>query len=136
MDNLLDNKDNNDNKDIKYKKKYIFDNISLIDNHNKIFNFITFYNITHSINSNGFFVNISKLSDELIHKLYNLIFNILENNMDYNYKEKEDIMKIINNSNNTFITKKLKKEIFDIELNGFNGLEKDIIKKSKNFNFD
>ena len=133
MDNLLDNKDN---KDIKYKKKYIFDNISLIDNHNKIFNFITFYNITHSINSNGFFVNISKLSDELIHKLYILIFNILENNMDYNYKEKEDIMKIINNSNNTFITKKLKKEIFDIELNGFNGLEKDIIKKSKNFNFD
>ena len=133
MDNLLDNKDN---KDIKYKKKYIFDNISLIDNHNKILNFITFYNITHSINSNGFFVNISKLSDELIHKLYNLIFNILENNMDYNYKEKEDIMKIINNSNNTFITKKLKKEIFDIELNGFNGLEKDIIKKSKNYNFD
>jgi len=133
MNNLLDNKDN---KDIKYKKKYIFDNISLIDNHNKIFNFITFYNITHSINSNGFFVNISKLSDELIHKLYNLIFNILENNMDYNYKEKEDIMKIINNSNNTFITKKLKKEIFDIELNGFNGLEKDIIKKSKNYNFD
>ena len=133
MDNLLDNKDN---KDIKYKKKYIFDNISLIDNHNKIFNFITFYNITHSINSNGFFVNISKLSDDLIHKLYKLIFNIIENNMDYNYKEKEDIMKIINNSNNSFLTKNLKKEKIDIELNSFNGIEKEIIKKSKNFNFD
>ena len=63
--------------DLNYKKKYIFDNILLIDNHNKILNFITFYNITHSINSNGFFVNISKLSDELIHKLYKLIFNEL-----------------------------------------------------------
>ena len=46
--------------DLNDKKKYIIDNILLIDNHNKISNFVTFYNITHSINSNGFFVNISK----------------------------------------------------------------------------
>jgi hypothetical protein len=122
--------------DLNDKKKYIIDNILLIDNHNKISNFVTFYNITHSINSNGFFVNISKLSDELIHKLYKLIFNIIENNMDYNYKEKADIMKIINNSNNSFLTKNLKKDKIDIELNSFNGIEKEIIKKSKNFNFE
>ena len=121
--------------DINYKKQYIFDNISLIDEHNKIFNFIYFYNITHSTNSNGFFVNISKLSEDLIHKLYKLIFDIIENNNDYNYKEKEDIMNYVNNSKNTII-KKIKRKNIDIELSTFSLLNKGLIKKSKNYNFE
>ena len=120
--------------DINYKKKYIFDNISLIDEHNKILNFIYYYNITHSTNSNGFFVNISKLSEDLIHKLYKLIFDIIENNTDYNYKEKEDIMNYVNKSNNIII-KKIYKNI-DIELSSFTLFNKELIKKSKNYNFE
>jgi len=121
--------------DINYKKKYIFDNISLIDEHNKIFNFIYFYKITHSTNSNGFFVNISKLSEDLINKLYKLIFDIIENNFDFNYKEKEEIMNYVNNSKKTIIKKNKCKNI-DIELSNFSLFNKELIKKSKNYNFD
>tara|TARA_B100000408_G_C10182776_1_gene175365 strand:+ start:245 stop:613 length:369 start_codon:yes stop_codon:yes gene_type:complete len=117
------------------KKKYIFDNIFLIEDHTKIYNFIFYYDIKHSINNNGCFVNISKLSDDIIDKLYDLILNTIENNLDYNYKDKQDILKSLNDSK-TIIKNTIKKETYDIELNIFSNSEKTLIRKSKNYKFE
>ena len=69
------------------KRQYIFDHIDYIDNHNKIINFLMFHEIKHTINNNGYFVNISKISDELIDNLYDLIIELDENINDNQEQE-------------------------------------------------
>jgi len=74
-----------------YKKKYIFENINMIENHNKIVNFINYYKIKHTENSNGYFINISVLDNGLIEILYKLI-NDSSNNVDDLEKGKNKII--------------------------------------------
>ena len=119
------------------KKKFIFNTINNIENHNKIINFIHYYKIKHTENNNGYFVNISVINDEIIEKLYELIIN-LNNNLDDNLlKEK---IKIIE-ENNIYIDKTNQKNITkiqynDIKLSEFNGIDKENISLSKNYKFE
>ena len=119
-----------------YKKKYIFENINMIENHNKIVNFINYYKIKHTENSNGYFVNISVLSDELIDILYKLIHDS-NNNIDDLEKEKNKIEEINYNDNLNIYSKKVSKiEYNDIRLSEFNGTDKEYISLSKNYKFE
>ena len=43
-----------------------------------------FHNIKHTINNNGYFVNISIIDDNLIDKLYDLIIDLNENMIAFN----------------------------------------------------
>ena len=59
-------------------KENIYNNIASINSHNDIINFVKENNIEFTENNNGFYVNISILSDELLNKLNELIINLIE----------------------------------------------------------
>ena len=118
-----------------YKKKYIFENINMIENHNKIVNFINYYKIKHTENSNGYFINISVLDNGLIEILYKLI-NDSSNNVDDLEKGKNKIEEINYSDNKKIYSKKTPNiEYNDIKLNEFNGINKEYISLSKNYKF-
>jgi len=119
-----------------YKKKYIFENINMIENHNKIVNFINYYKIKHTENSNGYFINISVLDNGLIEILYKLI-NDSSNNVDDLEKGKNKIEEINYSDNKKIYSKKTPNiEYNDIKLNEFNGINKEYISLSKNYKFE
>ena len=119
--------------DLNYKKKFIFDKINEIEKHNKIVNFIMFHEIKHTVNNNGYFINISKLSDELIDKLYNLVIDLNDNITDNIDQEIKEIIKTNENSKNT-INKIV--TVKDIKLNEFSQNDKILINKSKTYKFE
>ena len=89
-------------------------------------------NIKYSENNNGIFINISILSDEIIHNLFFLIENIINNKEDKT--NLSDIKtKIINNN-----TEKIKDNdnMNDILLKDFTNEDKNIIRLSKTFKFE
>tara|TARA_B100000927_G_C16158253_1_gene346307 strand:- start:188 stop:553 length:366 start_codon:yes stop_codon:yes gene_type:complete len=116
------------------KKQYIFDHIDEIENHTKIVNFLIFNNIKHTSNNNGYFVNISKLDDDLIHKLYDLIVDLNENINDSVEQEIYENIKIINENDNKKKVSEIKHK--DIKLSTFSSTDKELIQKSKNYKFE
>jgi len=117
------------------KRKIIFNKIIEISNHNKIVNFIMYHKIIHSVNNNGYFINISILSDTLTDQLYNLVLELSENISDSIEQEIKDInidiadAKKYNIPDTNIIIK-------DIKINDFSKQDKININRSKNFNFD
>tara|TARA_B100000780_G_C20913193_1_gene363640 strand:+ start:361 stop:696 length:336 start_codon:yes stop_codon:yes gene_type:complete len=89
-----------------------------------IISFIEKNNITYSTNQNGIFINLSKLDESIVDKLYEYINNyveVFENNIINNLFEKYDF-------------KSIKKKPTGIKYkinNDLTKLEKDIIKMSK-----
>tara|TARA_B100000902_G_scaffold351767_1_gene361960 strand:+ start:42 stop:383 length:342 start_codon:yes stop_codon:yes gene_type:complete len=91
-----------------------------------IISFIEKYNIIYSTNQNGIFINLSKLDEFIVDKLYEYINNYVEvfsnNILNTNYHEKYNIKSI----------KKKKAEIIKYKINNnLTKVEKDIIKMSK-----
>ena len=121
------------------KRKIIFDKINEIANHNKIVNFIMYHKIIHSVNNNGYFINISILSDTLTDKLYNLVLELSENISDSVEQEIKDIVNIDITDVKKYITQDTNisiKGIKDIKINDFSKQDKININRSKNFKFD
>ena len=69
------------------KKQHINNRVSSnnIDdiNNNYIMSFIIKNNINYTENNNGFFINLDKIEDDLIDKLYNYINNYININDNY-----------------------------------------------------
>jgi len=118
------------------KRKIIFDKINEIANHNKIVNFIMYHKIIHSVNNNGYFINISILSDTLTDKLYNLVLELSENISDSVEQEIKDIVNIDITDVKKYITQDTNIIIKDIKINDFSKQDKININRSKNFKFD
>ena len=118
------------------KRKLIFDKISEIENHNKIVNFIMYHKIIHSVNNNGYFINISILSDTLIDQLYNLVLELSEGISDSVEQEIKVSVNIDIDDVKKYITKDTNIIIKDIKINDFSKQDKININRSKNFNFD
>jgi hypothetical protein len=116
------------------KKQYIFDNIDYIENHNKIINFLIFHNIKHTVNNNGYFVNISIIDDNLIDKLYDLIIDLNENMNDSQEQQIYETIKIINENDGKKKLTEIKNK--DIRLSNFSNDDKELIIKSKNYKFE
>mgnify|MGYP000971944966 CR=1 FL=1 len=116
------------------KKIYIYKKINMIENHKKILDYIFFYKIIYSENSNSFLINISKLSEKIINNLYQLIFNIIEKNNDYEYLDTEELKEYLNIQENNNETKIV--TIIDVSLNDFTNEEKELISLSKNYKFE
>tara|TARA_B100001059_G_C17711323_1_gene515655 strand:+ start:200 stop:565 length:366 start_codon:yes stop_codon:yes gene_type:complete len=114
----------------KEKILFIYNNINNVNNHNDIIRYIKYKNIKYTLNNNGFFVNISCLSQENIDNIYNII-NYSINNIidDSNYIDLRN--KLI--SDNFINNKKIKKDINNILLSEFTDIQQEIIKHSKQF---
>lgn len=125
---------NQNNLGDEYKKKYIVDNIDSINDQKKILDYIFFKEIIHSENNNGYLINISKLSLEHINNIFNIIHNTIENNNDYDNKEKEEYKMIFDTNN--YVSNNDNYEYKDINMKDFNENEIHLIKKSKNYKFE
>jgi hypothetical protein len=64
--------------EIKKRKYYIYENIDKLKDHNQIINLIKLKHCKYTENGNGIFLNISKLDDEIINIIYQLIMNTLD----------------------------------------------------------
>ena len=131
--------------EIKRKKYYIYENIDKIKNHDQIIDLINIKACKFTKNSNGIFLNLSALEDELINLIYQIIINLMdyeENNEstinqshDNIYIDKETINNediIINGDmdNNVY----QKKARFTLQLQDFTNNEQEIINASKKYN--
>ena len=119
--------------DINEKKIYIYKNINNIKYHNEIISYIKDNDIKYTENNNGFFVNIS-LIDEHINNIYNILKNILSNNIEnYNYYFKKTIIfnnDIINNIGQRKIVSTVNKN-YNIPLSNFKKKDQLLIIESK-----
>ena len=66
------------------KRKFLYYNLNNVENNklNIIYNYISTSDIDHNENQNGLLINLSKLDDIHIDKLYDL-YNLKENKIDY-----------------------------------------------------
>ena len=60
--------------DIKQKKVYIYENIDKSPNHNIIIKLLNDNESKYTKNSNGIFLNLNTLKDELIQDIYDILF--------------------------------------------------------------
>ena len=107
------------------KIKYIKENIDNIENHNKIIDYIKKINVNYTINSNGIFINLNKIEEQYLNKIFFIIkyeldlnINLMKNNEIGNINEIKEI-------------KKGKKYIKDIYLEELEEEEQKIILLSK-----
>lgn len=116
------------------KKKYIYENIDKIKNHNNFLDIIKFHDCPFTKNSNGVFLNLNSLNDDVINEFYYKLKNELEDNT---INETINEKKIIEEEINSLLevkNKELKKDIYTIiDLSLFSESEQDIINLSKKY---
>ena len=123
-----------DNTHKETKKKYIFENIDKIKNHKNYLDIVEFHNCPHTKNSNGIFLNLNTLDDEVIDKIYYKLKNEIEDEaLTENIIEKEIIEKeieaLLRESKGLVIEEK-----YDIiKIDDFKEEEREIIELSKKY---
>jgi hypothetical protein len=112
--------------------QYIYENIDKINNHQNYIKLLAFHGCSYTTNSNGIFVNLNKLEDNVINDFYIRIHNELTNEciVEDSYEKKiQDIKKYVN------VHKRLVNKKEDIiTIDSFNKQDMEIIKYSKKYN--
>ena len=116
------------------KRNYIYENIHKLNDHKHLLSIVIFSSdCKYTENSNGIFLNLNTIKDEIIDNIYFLVYSDI--NTDINphlYQEEElEIEKIEEKE----IISKVKeiKFINDYKIDGFSEIDKEIINKSKIF---
>ena len=96
------------------KKKYICENIVKITNHKNYLDIVKFYDCPHTNNSNGFFLNLNTVNDNVIDKFYYKLRNEIEdkvfsNNIIEKQIIEEEIEELLKDTKGT-----ITKEVYDI----------------------
>lgn len=117
------------------KKIYIFNNINNIQNHNFIIKLLDDNNTKYTKNTNGIFLNLNILNDDLISNIYDIIILNTKNTDEILYEEE---LQSFNELNNQYFKKEEEKNIITIDaskylLKHFNSNDKDIIELSKKY---
>lgn len=116
------------------KKKYIFENIEKIKNHKNYLDIVEFHNCQHTKNSNGIFLNLHTLDEEVINKIYYKLRNEIEDEgFTENIIEKkiieEEIEELLRESKSLVVDVK-----YDIiKIDDFKEDEREIIDLSKKY---
>lgn len=116
------------------KKKYIFENIEKIKNHKNYLDIVEFHNCQHTKNSNGIFLNLHTLDEEVINKIYYKLRNEIEDEgLSENIIEKkiieEEIEELLRESKSLVVDVK-----YDIiKIDDFKEDEREIIDLSKKY---
>jgi len=116
------------------KKKYIFENIEKIKNHKNYLDIVEFHNCQHTKNSNGIFLNLHTLDEEVIDKIYYKLRNEIEDEgLTENIIEKkiieEEIEELLRESKSLVVDVK-----YDIiKIDDFKEDEREIIDLSKKY---
>ena len=101
------------------------------DLHTKVFNIINLHKYKFTENTNGIFINLDIINDEVITE----IFNLIKNNkvLNENKVDDEEDYKINENKVSEKKDKKNKEVLKDIYLKDFTNSGKEIIKYSKQY---
>ena len=116
------------------KKKYIFENIEKIKNHKNYLDIVEFHNCQHTKNSNGIFLNLHTLDEEVIDKIYYKLRNEIEDEgLTENIIEKkiieEEIEELLRESKSLVVDVK-----YDIiKIDDFKEDEREIIDLTKKY---
>jgi ABC-type phosphate transport system auxiliary subunit len=123
-----------DNTHKETKKKYIFENIDKIKNHKNYLDIVEFHNCQHTKNSNGIFLNLNTLDDEVIDKIYYKLKNEIEDEaLTENIIEKQIIEKEIETLLRESKGLVIEKNYDIIKLDDFKEEEREIIELSKKY---
>ena len=114
------------------KRKYIYNKLLNKEiEHSYIRPFIISNNIPFSENKNGIFINITLLCDNIICDLYDIIFNYINNKVDYDRDKKiKEIQTDIINFENLEKDKSNTKVVYE-KFKNLTDLDIFILKKSK-----
>lgn len=119
-----------------YKRIYIYENIHKLNDHKHLLSIVKSSDCKYTENSNGIFLNLNTITDEIIDNIYFLVYSDI--NTDINphlYQEEVEIENIEGKEKGKEIISKVKeiKFINDYKIDGFSEIEKEIINKSKIF---
>ena len=119
---------------INEKKIYIFNHINDIQNHNFIIKLLDDNDTKYTKNTNGIFLNLNILNDDLISNIYDIIIINTENTGEILYEEKLQTFHDLNNQ----VFKKEEKIINNVDqskylLKHFHLNDKNIIELSKKY---
>ena len=71
--------------DISTKRYYIYENITKIKNHNHLIDYLKINKCKHTENKNGIFVNLNTIDNDIINNLYSMVYESINNFIDYDY---------------------------------------------------
>lgn len=74
---------------IEEKKQYIYQNIDNIKNHSLFIKVLETNECKYTKNTNGIFLNLNSLDDNIINDFYNIIFYKNDNKIECDYIDKE-----------------------------------------------
>ena len=118
------------------KKLYIYENIDKSSNHNTIIKLLNDNECKYTKNSNGIFLNLNTLSDELIQNIYDILF-FNNDKQIYNINEEsyeDTLIKQYHQEIPTHsIQKKIKQNVDIYLLENFTQKEQEIILFSKKY---
>ena len=129
--------DINEDISISNMKKYIFDEISSLPDHQKIIHLLDIYKVKYTNNKNGIHFNLSTSSDEIIKYIYMLLSNEKKNITISN--EKDMKLQVMKQTIEKKHKKQSSKKIVDIQhklpltLDMFSNEEQNIINVSKKY---
>ena len=109
------------------KRIFIYENVYKMNDHTNLINLINSFECKYTQNSNGMFINLNTLEDNIIDNIYFLVHNEINSEIDehiYNHVISEDIQK----PEKVIIVDNTHKDFF---LDDFNEEDKEIIIKSK-----
>ena len=117
---------------------YIYNNIYLINNHNNFIELLKINDCKYTTNSNGIFVNLNTLNEELIHSLFLMVKSEIKSQENPIYEINEEILKLSEVikeegeyiSPPSTVNPSIKSDI--LKISDFNKKEQSIISLSKN----
>ena len=117
----------------KQKRNYIYENIHKINTHNQIIELMDLNNCKYTHNNNGIFVNLNTLDEEIIDKMYLILYNLIDNKESIltSFQEKEETLKeVLTEIQEKIAEPKIKRDIY---LEDFSEEEQTIICQSKKY---
>tara|TARA_Y100000389_G_C17448940_1_gene513401 strand:+ start:1027 stop:1395 length:369 start_codon:yes stop_codon:yes gene_type:complete len=119
--------------DISKKRYYIYENITKIKNHNHLIDYLKINKCKHTENKNGIFVNLNTINDDIINNLYSMVYESINNFIDYDYTN--DFYNYELNNNIEYESEIIKEYINtnDVFFDNYSEDEKKIIEYSKTY---
>jgi hypothetical protein len=121
--------------DIPHMKKYIFEEVSSLYDHQKIIHLLDIYNVKYTNNNNGIYYNLSTGDDEIIKRIYILLSNEKKNISLTNEKDMKliDLKLSINKTKTPYKKEQLTISKTPLTMNMFSKDNQVIINYSKQY---
>ena len=117
------------------KRTYIYENIHKLNDHKHLLSIVKSSDCKYTENSNGIFLNLNTIKDEIIDNIYFLVYSDINTDINSHlYQEEEIEIEKIEGKEKEIISKvKEIKFINDYKIDSFSEIDKEIINKSKIF---